>query len=55
MNYPWKICFDCGKKHGRRIPECATCHTANCDICGKLTTVTQPRDFGQLKEGWDKK
>jgi rRNA maturation protein Nop10 len=23
-----------------------------CDVCGKKAPVTEPRDFGHLKDGW---
>lgn len=50
--YPSWVCADCGVKHGRRIPKEATWHPDICDICGRNTYVTEPRDFGHLKETW---
>ena len=46
--YPVWVCTDCGKKHGRREPKCATWHIDKCGVCGKETMVTEPRDFGHL-------
>lgn len=41
------VCLDCGKKHGTRKGEIiSTCHTGTCNVCGRLTSVTEPRDFG---------
>lgn len=40
------ICAECGKKYGNRECGIATWHEAVCDICGKKTEVTEPRDFG---------
>lgn len=53
--YPYWVCRPCGDKHGKREMGVATFHTDKCDICGKVTSVTEPRDFGHLKEGWDEK
>lgn len=55
--YPDWICKTCGCLHGNRPagnPYGATWHTNKCGICGEATEVTEPRDFGHLKEGWDK-
>ena len=30
----------------------ATWHSNECDICGLTKTVTAPRDFGHLVDGW---
>lgn len=43
------ICLDCGNKYGHRPVGLATWHEDICDICGKKTGVTEPRDFGGLK------
>lgn len=50
--YPTWICGDCGRLYGRRTPGIATYHINNCDVCGRLLFVTEPRDFGHLKPGW---
>jgi len=52
--YPAWICFDCGDKWGRRECGIATWHTDTCCICGERRAVTEPRDYGHLKEGWEK-
>lgn len=50
--YPHWICLDCGSKLGRKKPGVATWHIDECGICKKKTAVTEPRDFGHLKDGW---
>jgi rRNA maturation protein Nop10 len=52
--YPSWICYECGEKHGRRECGVATWHPDICGICGKEDIVTEPRDFGHLKDGWQK-
>lgn len=50
--YPNWICDGCGKLHGRRPfgnPYGATYHIGECGICGMKCEVTEPRDFGHLK------
>ena len=44
------ICSNCGKKYGNKPVGIATWHEDVCDICGKKTMVTEPRDFGGLKQ-----
>jgi len=52
-DYPYWLCFDCGRAHGRSPAEGAcTVHEGTCGLCGKTAPVTQPRDFGHLKPGW---
>jgi ribosomal protein L37AE/L43A len=55
--YPDWICAECGRKHGKRPegnPYGATWHIDECGICGTGgVEVTEPRDFGHLREGWD--
>jgi hypothetical protein len=41
-----------GEKYGRRLPLFATWHHGECEICGVADAVTEPRDFGHLKDGW---
>ncbi len=43
-------CNDCGKKYGNKSVGIATWHEDVCDICGKKTIVTEPRDWGGLKQ-----
>ena len=56
--YPDWICDECGRLHGKRPqgnPHGATYHIGECGVCGTGgVDVTEPRDFGHLKEGWDK-
>ena len=56
--YPEWICDECGRLHGKRPegnPYGATYHIGECGVCGTGgVDVTEPRDFGHLKEGWDK-
>lgn len=53
-NYPQWICSSCGDKHGNRQCGLATWHTDTCDVCGaKDVMVTEPRDYGHLKSGWE--
>jgi hypothetical protein len=54
MNYPSWICLKCGIRYGRREPGAATWHIGKCDVCGKEKSVTEPRDFNHLKDGWEK-
>jgi hypothetical protein len=49
--YPDWICLPCGKAYGRREVGLATWHPDVCDVCGQETQVTEPRDFGHLKDG----
>ena len=51
--YPVFICFECGKEYGKGMPEGHVCtvHVGRCDICGRETSVTEPRDFGHLDSG----
>lgn len=55
--YPTWVCFPCGYKYGRwnakqRAEHICTIHTGICDICGQERAVTEPRDFGHLKDNW---
>lgn len=55
--YPDWICSECGKLHGKRPegnPYGATYHQGTCGVCKKEKEVTEPRDFGHLRNGWDK-
>ena len=54
-NQPAWVCHDCGIFHGRRLCGIATFHTDKCGVCNKTTTVTEPRDYGYLKAGWDER
>lgn len=54
MDYPVFICFDCGRRHGKghHNNNIMTVHLGVCDICKRYTSVTEPRDFGHLRETW---
>ena len=48
------VCWLCGALHGRRrAPAAATWHDGVCDCCGEEASVTEPRDFGYLRPGWE--
>jgi len=50
--YPQWVCMACGEKFGRKDAGLATWHHGVCDICKADADVTEPRDFGHLKQGW---
>ena len=54
LDYPQWICRSCGVKHGKRKTTgvIATWHNGKCDICKSECEVTEPRDFGHLKNNW---
>ena len=52
--YPAWICSDCGEKWGRRECGVSTWHPDTCSLCGNEAMVTEPRDYGHLKDGWQK-
>lgn len=54
MSYPSSICAECGEQHGRRAVGIATWTVMPCDLCGCNVPCTEPRDFGHLREGWEK-
>lgn len=54
-SYPRWICMECGRKHGRRLPDLATWHQGKCDLCQQAARVTEPRDFGHLRTNWKKR
>lgn len=47
------VCIPCGiraaKKSKTKIFSVSTFHMDTCDVCGKYSTVTEPRDFGHPK------
>lgn len=49
LKYPQRICSQCAAKYCRRSTcGLATWHDDTCGICGNVTNVTEPRDFGHL-------
>jgi hypothetical protein len=50
--YPVWICHPCGQRWGRRECGVATWHEDECGVCGKTEMVTEPRDYGHLRDGW---
>jgi hypothetical protein len=52
---PQWICYACGRKYGSFKAGLASYHQATCECCGKYTSVTEPRDFGYLLDGWKQK
>jgi hypothetical protein len=40
------ICQDCGLKYGKAMTCISTWHYDNCDYCGEIKPVTEPRDYG---------
>lgn len=53
MKNPDWICAECGETYGRRACNAhATWHKDMCGVCGKVTSCTEPRDFGYLRPEW---
>lgn len=53
-DYPAWICSDCGDKWGRKECGDSTWHEGECGVCGSVAPVTEPRNYGYLKDGWKK-
>ncbi len=55
--YPAFICHTCGEEYGQpervRKGLVSTFHFGLCDICGREDLLTEPRDYGHLKPGWE--
>lgn len=43
--YPRWCCFDCGNKYGKSEDGVSTFHMGKCGVCGKITDVTEVRDW----------
>ena len=50
--YPETICRQCGHIYGHRQPTMITIYLGTCNICGFNGYVTEPRDYGHLRNGW---
>jgi len=50
--YPDWICRECGWQYGRfpRMDRISAWHEGTCGICGQRGPVSEPRDFGHLRE-----
>ena len=50
--YPEWVCRPCGYQYGRfpRMDRISTWHEGTCGICGQRGPVTEPRDFGHLRD-----
>ena len=50
--YPDWICRPCGFAYGRFPSEdrISCWHEDTCGICGEVTSCTEPRDFGHLRQ-----
>lgn len=50
---PAWCCITCGEKYGHSVQrDISTYHGDTCGVCGKFTTVTEPRDFFYLRKEW---
>lgn len=50
--YPAWVCARCGTDFGRKKCGIATWHHGTCGVCLKDASVTEPRDFGHLRDDW---
>ena len=50
--YPAWVCRPCGWQHGRfpKMDRISAWHEGTCGICGQRGPVTEPRDFGHLRD-----
>ena len=51
-DYPVWVCYPCGDRHGFKKCGVSTWHDDECGVCGEFASVTEPRDFGHLKNSW---
>lgn len=56
------VCDECGQKWGRwwdgpiytgPSTHYATYHSGLCGVCNEEKTVTEARDYGYLRQGWE--
>lgn len=51
--YPTWICVRCAGKYGEHDASIITrWYNGGCDVCGKQTLVTEPKNYGQLTPDW---
>lgn len=52
--YPRTVCHPCGQRYGKRgtYSVHASFYEGECGVCGAKASVTEPRDFGHLRDGW---
>jgi hypothetical protein len=52
---PDNVCFDCGIKWGSEKPRNHDYRVwlDTCDVCNKLTAVSDAAEYKYLKVGWD--
>jgi hypothetical protein len=43
------VCLKCGEQFGKHKTNMSTWHNGRCNICNKMTVVTEFRDFGYSK------
>ena len=52
---PKQVCHACGVLYGTEFRDGYYIYwTDKCGVCGKTTSVTEPRDFGYLNNDWKK-
>jgi hypothetical protein len=54
MYYPSWVCAKCGEQYGRKLAGSATWHQGACGVCLADAAVTEPRDYGHLRDEWRK-
>lgn len=55
VEYPEYVCQTCGYAWGRfpKLNRISCWHNGQCGICSAVEVpVTEPRDFGHLRKGW---
>ncbi len=50
---PKYVCYYCGTRYGYKTAVVkANWHKGQCNICGKLESLTEARNFGNLQNDW---
>jgi hypothetical protein len=47
----YQVCNDCGNEYGTYSSSCSSRWVDKCDVCGKISTVTESRDYNYLEKG----